>query len=142
MIRVDVFEPADLVGLVLQDGQQELPADRLAQGEFWASHGRAFTGRDARTGQVLLCGGAMQSHPEYATLWSAIGRDAGPAMLALTRKVRIFLGTLPHRRIDALSRVGFVQGGRWLTMLGFAPEATLADYFEDGEAAMLFRKVR
>lgn len=139
MIRVDPFHPFDLIDLPLQASQADLPADRVAFGEQRAACGRSFTIRDAPGGRALFCGGTIVTHANLATLWSVVAADAGPRMMAITRRVRWFVDALPHARVDAMIRGGFAPAARWVEMLGFEKEALLADYYENGDDAMIYR---
>lgn len=142
MIRVDRFRPEDLAAIVVQPGQPELlNADRLALGRAYAAQGRCMTGR-ALDGRILLCGGAIETHANYATIWSALAIDAGPSMLALTRATMRFLAMLDHRRIDTIVAADFIAGRRWVWRLGFEPEGSFGDYFPDGRDAVIYRKRR
>lgn len=142
MIRVDRFRPDDLAAIAVQSGQGELMGvDRLALGRAYAAQGRCLTAR-AGDGRILLCGGAIETHRDYATIWSAVAGDAGPVMLALTRATVRFLDTLPHRRIDSIVAADFIAGRRWVQRMGFAQEACMADYFADGRDAVIYRRKR
>lgn len=136
MIRIDPFEPGDLAAMRVQPAQAGA-RDWLALGRANAERGPALTAR-APDGRVLLCGGAIEVHPGYATLWAVVSADAGPWMTALTRRVRWFVAKLPHRRVDAFVRVGFSPGCRWAEMLGMRCEAALDGVFEDGATAFVY----
>lgn len=138
-MKVSVFRAIDLADIAIQAGQPEFARARFGRAAAFEGP-RALTARDD-AGRVLLCGGAWEMHAGHATLWAAVSRDAGPAMVALTRRVRLFVDRLPHKRLDCVVRVGFAPGARWMAMLGFAPECTMADYFEDGDAAMVYRRI-
>ncbi|MFD1034154.1 hypothetical protein ACFQ15_05765 [Sphingomonas hankookensis] len=142
MIRVDRFRPEDLAAIAVQPGQPELlAADRLALGRAYAAQGRCLTAR-AADGRLLVCGGAIETHGDYATIWSAVSVAAGPAMLALTRATTRFLDTLPYRRVDTIVAADFIPGRRWVRRMGFAQEAVLAEYFPDGRDAVIYRRKR
>lgn len=142
MIRVDRFRAEDLAAIAVQSGQSELAAiDRLALGHAYAARGRCLTAR-AADGRIVLCGGAIETHGDYATIWSAVAADAGPVMLALTRATVRFLDTLSHRRIDTIVAADFIAGRRWVGRMGFAQEARMADYFADGRDAVIYRRKR
>ncbi len=142
MIRVDRFRPEDLATIAVQAGQPELLIDdRLTLGRAYAAQGRCLTAR-TRDGRIVLCGGAIETHGDYATIWSAVSREAGPAMVALTRATVRFLDTLSHRRIDTIVAADFIAARRWVRRMGFAAEASLTDYFPDGRDAVIYRRKR
>lgn len=141
MIRVVAFEPEHLAALKVQSAQAELAvlgeAERWMTGRARKVAGPCFT---AFVGEhIVFCGGAIVTHPELATIWAAFADDAGPAMLAIERRTRRWLATLPHRRIDTMVRVAHSKGNRFVHRLGFRAEASLADYFADGSAALIYR---
>lgn len=138
MIRVDPFDPADVAAMTVQPAQAAAGVDWAALARANHAAGPAFTAR-AADGRVLLCGGAVEVHAGYATLWSVLAADAGPYLLALTRRVRWFVEKLPHARIDAHVRGGHREGRRWMRSLGFAREARLHQAFPDGADAIIFR---
>lgn len=139
MIRVAPFEPEHLAEMTIQPVQAEFPADRIAHGQQVAAFGRSFTVRRKSDGRIMMCGGAMDIHAQHAMLWAALAPDAGPVMLALTRRTRWLIDMLPHRRIDAIARADHRAGCRWLVRLGFDAEAYLRDYFENGSDAVVYR---
>jgi hypothetical protein len=141
MIRVAAFDPRDLQAMTVQEAQPELIDAPVYHARQLAATGRCFTARD-RHGAVLFCGGALETHPRYATMWAALSPHAGSAMLALTRRVRWFAASLPHERVDALVRASHRAAHRWMAMLGFVREAELGVYFADGEDAVIYRLVR
>lgn len=142
MIRIDAFRAADLADIAVQAEQTEMAhTNRMALGAAYRTAGNCLTARDA-AGTILLCGGAVQTHHDYATLWSALSPEAGRHMLAITRATRRFIALLPHRRVDSIVNSGFVAGHRWMQLLGFKREAVLADYFADGRDAVIYRLER
>lgn len=128
---VEVFQPGHLAAMNAQAAQQA-QARAPAEIATLARGGRAFTARAGAGTPPLLCGGAFELHPGYATLWSLVSADAGPHMAALTRRVRHFILTLPHGRIDAMVAPGFAAGAKWMRLLGFAFEARLHAILPDG----------
>lgn len=144
MIRIERFRAEHLLALDVHGQQPELdqvPGERVALAHGYEAAGRCFT--VLRDGAVpIMCAGILETHDDYATMWSALARDAGPAMLAITRRVRWFMATLPHARVDAVVRGRHSAAHRWMAMLGFAAEARLAAYFTDGDDAVIYRRVR
>ena len=142
MIRVDPFDAKDLVSIRVQPGQNELPRDRYGHGVGLAMSGPCFTVRQHVAGAPLFCGGAIETHRQLVTLWSVLAADAGPHLTAITRRVRWFVAKVDARRIDTMVVAGFAPARRWVEMLGFRHDATMAEYFENGEDAMIYRLVR
>jgi hypothetical protein len=138
MIRVDPFDPDDLLSIDVQPAQRAVTTDWHSLGQSHAASGTALTAR-REDGRILLCGGAIQIHRGYATLWSVLAHDAGPAMLGLTRRVRWFLATLPYARIDAVASATHREGCAWLELMGFAREAEIGAAFEGGGDGVIYR---
>lgn len=146
MIRVLPFRPEHLAMLTPQEAQRsQLGGDVVARGAALAATGNCFTAFSAADGVMLMCGGALESHREHATMWSAFA-DVAPSrlreMAAIRQRTRWLIGKLDHKRVDALIRCDHRAGHCWINALGFKPEARLNDYFEDGGDAMIYRLVR
>lgn len=139
MIAVECFQPEDLAEMTVQAVQREVGADPLARGRLFAALGTAFTARPLPGGAPIFCGGVTLAHPDYATMWSAFSEDAGPAMLAITRRTRWFIAKLAHRRIDTMVRSDHRAGHRWVHALGFVAEGRMNDVFEDGGDGVIYR---
>lgn len=92
------------------------------------------------------CVGAAGIRPIWegrATAWMLLGRNAGPAMAAITRKLQFVLATYPARRIELTVRSEFGAGCRLAALLGFDEEAAaMRGFFPDGTAARLFARIR
>ncbi|GGO95039.1 hypothetical protein [Stakelama pacifica] len=142
MITVEVFEAEHLARMEVQAVQAELAGDRWAMAQMLAATGRCFTIRAKADGHILFCGGALQMHAHHATLWSALSPQAADYGKPITRRVLAYIGKLEHRRVDAVVRLYHDAAHRWMAALGFRPESTLGDYFENGEDAMIYRLVR
>lgn len=140
MISVERFIPEDLAEMAVQPVQRELGCDPIARGRALSQGGQCFTVRNGAA--PLFCGGVMVTHVGYATMWSAFALDAGPEMLGITRRTRLFMSRLSYKRIDAMVRGDHRAGHRWVQQLGFAVEARLHDYFEDGGDAVIYRLKR
>ena len=71
------------------------------------------------------CAGIMQLwHGRYVG-WAFFTSDAGPHMLAATRKARQFLAKTTARRIEITVDARFAQGLKWARALGFREETPL-----------------
>lgn len=83
-------------------------------------------------GQVIGCAGVVEQGFGNGTLWGFISQDAGPHFLRLHRIGERLLRLNPLRRIESSTEVDFVQGCRWLELLGFQSEGILRQYGPDG----------
>lgn len=92
-----------------------------------------------------VCVGAAGLRPIWegrAIAWALIGRDAGPALIAITKKLRFMLATWPGNRVEMTVRSNFLPGCRLALALGFRREARLLSFFPDGSNAELFARIR
>lgn len=137
--RVVPFALEHLAALDAQAAQPELGGDRLAIGAQLSATGRCFSLLRLADERPVFCGGVLSTHADYATMWAAFARDAGPAMLAIERRTRRLIAMLPERRIDAAVRADYGPARRWVERLGFFAEAQLGGYFEDGGDAVIYR---
>jgi|SRR5215467_6315403 len=91
------------------------------------------------------CIGAAGLQPIWsgrAAGWMLLGRDAGPIMVAIARRVRFFLAACPVNRIEMTVRESFGEGCRLAALLGFRAEARLLGFFPDGSTAILYARIR
>lgn len=139
-VRVDAFVASDLVALPVQASQARDLTDPWTIGCQWQQAGGHFTIRRAAGGVPLFCGGAFATHAGYATLRSAIAEDAGPYMLAITRRTARFVAMLRYARVDTFVRAEDRAGRRWIEQLGFYAEAEVGAVFPDGGDAVIYRK--
>ena len=93
-------------------------------------------------GACVGAGGLRPIWEGRANAWALIGRDASPALVAITKKLRFVLATWPGRRIEMTVRSNFLPGCRLATLLEFKREARLLGFFPDGSAAELFARIR
>jgi hypothetical protein len=87
------------------------------------------------------CVAAAGIHPIWngrAEAWSLLGSNSGPALVAITKKLRFVLATWPANRIEMTVRESFGPGCRLAALLGFRAEARLPSFFPDGSTAYLF----
>lgn len=90
------------------------------------------------------CVGAAGLRPIWhgrTAAWALLGRHAGPAMVAIARKLRFVLATCPAGRIELTVRSDFAPGCRLASLLDFRAEAVLARFFPDGTDARLFARI-
>lgn len=135
------FASADLAELALQPAQEsELRWFEMREaGKMYEAAGQAFTLR--QRGRVVFCGGAIERHPNYATLWALFGEELDfAAARFLLGRTRSFIAGLPHRRVDALveDRAAAIK---WALRLGLRAEARLEAATLAGEDMIVFRRI-
>lgn len=140
---VTPFRAADLAAIDLQDSQRgETQWRRWPEiGAAWEAAGNAFTWR-ADDGRVLFCGGAIEHHPGYASLWGAFSMHRPRVPVWLTRTVRRFVAELPHRRVDATVSIANERACGWLHLIGLEFDARLAEVGADGSDVLIYRRTR
>jgi hypothetical protein len=63
-------------------------------------------------------------------------------MVAIIKKLRFVLATMPVKRIEMTVQAEFGPGCRLAALLGFEREATLSGFFPDGSTAYLFTRLK
>jgi hypothetical protein len=83
--------------------------------------------------EIVACGGTVQIWPGRHSAWAYLNKKSGEHMLFITRAARDCLAKVKGR-IEMTVRVGFDEGYRWASLLGFYVEQPwLAAYGPDGE---------
>lgn len=94
----------------------------------------------------LRCIAAAGLTPKWegvATAWTILSADAGPHLLAVTKRCRAMLDAAPFRRIEATAACDFPPAGRWLAQLGFELETPRAEgYTPDGQDVAIYKRIR
>lgn len=98
---------------------------------------RQFTVRDA-AGRVIFCGGAMERHANYASLWALFADEKREGLTFLWRRTRRFIEGLPHRRVDALVPAGHLPAQRFAKHVGLVSEACMRAAAPDGGDMLIF----
>lgn len=93
-------------------------------------------------GEVLGIAGLYPQWDNRAIAWALVGAQAGKHFVSITRAVKRMLDVSGYRRIEATVDVGFEQGVRWITMLGFEFEGRLRAYRPDGADMLLYARIR
>lgn len=144
MIHVEPFQPAHVCEIALSEaGRHDMDwHDRRRLHSQFGEAYRGFTFRDGETGRVLFCGGAIERHPQYASLWGLYAEDVTIRQWAwILVRHRRFVEDLPHRRVDAMIEASLPQSRRWAKALGLREEAALIDAAPDGGAMLIYRRI-
>tara|TARA_B100001179_G_scaffold232289_1_gene224681 strand:- start:328 stop:780 length:453 start_codon:yes stop_codon:yes gene_type:complete len=148
MLRVLPFAAADFSSLERRPFTDlELAAqsqDARSLGELYERGGPSFTfwREDGMGKRPILCGGAVESHPGHATVWAALSRDASADILWITKRVRAFVNSLSHRRLDAFVAAANPGAIGWAKLCGFSEEARLQSYYPDGGECVVMVNLR
>jgi hypothetical protein len=78
--------------------------------------GLAWTAED--DGEVLGIAGLAVQWENRATAWALLSANAGRRFIKIHAAVERLLDVAPFRRIEANVDVGFVEGMRWMDLLG------------------------
>jgi hypothetical protein len=94
-----------------------------------------------RDGKLVALGGYTPVWQGRAVAWAYLGRDSGPSMPAITRKVRRTLDdlALEFPRIEAYASRNYGAASRWLVLLGFRREGLLRK-FADGRDYFMYAR--
>ena len=105
----------------------------LAQSEGW-------TAMEGDT--VLACAGLIPVWQGHCNAWALIGSKSGPAMLVLTRAILRLL-KMQTGRIQTVVEADFIEGQRWMDVLGFTRETpgVMRHWYPDGSDAILYSRV-
>lgn len=142
MIHVERFRPEHAEAMAIsQIGARDLEwHDRRKILQAYADGLEGFTVRDG-DGRVLFCGGHVERHPQYATLWAVYAEGIGPRSWGwLLERTRRYILELPHRRVDAMVAPG-TAAGRWAKRCGLRPETTLMAAAPDGGDMLIYRRM-
>lgn len=138
MILARIYQPEDLMKLVLQPRQKQLFLATNEYAEALAKAGPAYS-VFSREGELIACLGLMHQWEGYAKAYAFLGETAGKYMLSLTRSIRAWLDSRDERRIDAAVDNGFPQAYKWCRALGFKYEGPLYRYFGDRDCSQYVR---
>lgn len=134
------YEPAHVIGMQLQK-RQAFALSYLSLGYLSELKRLGPSATALVDGHVIACGGiAVQSFGQ-GTLWAFVAQEAGPHMVRLDRCIRRLIAIPKLRRIEATTEEGFVQGCRWLELLGFQYEGPLRRYGPAGEDHVRYARV-
>ena len=93
-------------------------------------------------GKIIACCGVVRPWTGRACAWALLAKDAGAHFVALHRAAKGYFDLCADRRIEALTDSDFLQGHRWLKMLGFRREGQMQYYTPDGRHVDLYARVK
>lgn len=94
-------------------------------------------------GKVLGSAGLIPVWQGHTHAWALLAADCGPAgMLLLTRAILRML-KMQAGRIQTVVEADFVEGQRWMKVLGFTRETpdVMRKWYPDGSDAILYSRV-
>lgn len=151
MLHVEPFRPHHL--LVMEARSEQ--ARELALGDqplpevatFYANAGPCFTimSRLGLPGyewwEPIMCGGVIVRSPHSASLWGVFSDRARGHGLYVYHRVRNFIRTQEHKRLDAWVAQDNDLALRLVAALGFEREGVMGDFFAPGVDALVYRRV-
>jgi RimJ/RimL family protein N-acetyltransferase len=135
-LRLEHFE-----SLALQDAQSHFEAF-MRQPEYrkaMIESGPAYAGLCA--GRVIAAAGLAHQWPGRAIAWSLLAPDIGHHFIELHRAVKRALEIFTVRRIEAHVDPAFQSAVRWVEMLDFRRECTMAKFTPDGRDCDLYVRI-
>jgi hypothetical protein len=143
-MRIDKFQPSDLLELPPQDAQTCVSLLNLDP-----NYARTLALHDSWTGRVgdrvVGCAGIIPVWQGRYQVWAVLASDIGASgMVVATRIVRRCLSLYPGARIEATVVSDFEPGHRWMDILGFVRETPepMRRYLPDGRDAVLYSRVK
>lgn len=95
-----------------------------------------------RNGAPVCVAGMSEPWPGMAIVWATVGRESGPSMIPIMRRIVRTMQSRTHvRRFQTTVRLDFLQGHRWAAMLGFRPECTMERYDQHGQPHVLYARI-
>lgn len=138
-MKVIAFEPEHALKIKLQSSQYHVGGV-----EYLAALQHAGTALTAiHHGHIIACGGIARTNG-YGTLWGYIAADSLRSFVSLDRVVRRLLASCELQRVEATVVADFINGCRWLELLGFTLETPtpMRKYGLNGEDHFLYAWVR
>ena len=142
-MQIVQYQAEHLFRIDLQQSQKHLEnhiSKELAKGleREYAS----FTGLDGD--KVIACAGIIKLWEGRCMVWSYLADDAGKYMPAIHKATKRMLDVVEFSRIEAVVDEGFVEGHRWIKMLGFELETQepMRKYMPNGNGAYLYARVK
>jgi len=127
------FEPEHAFTFKLQPSQRHVGGVEYL--EALKHHGIALTMIHAD--KIVACGGIVIT-PDTGILWGYVSDDCKRSFVALDRVVRKLLENCKLPRVEATVEPEFINGCRWLSLLGFKLEKPLLHYGPNGETHLQY----
>jgi RimJ/RimL family protein N-acetyltransferase len=141
MNEIVPFEVRHLDTIMLQPAQQQFFSYfDPSYAEALKVSGPCFTA--INNGRVLGCAGLVKQWENRAIAWALLSGNVGKDFIKVHRAVARFLDLCEFRRVEAFVDVNFVQGHRWIEMLGFSPEGYMRQFNPDGGDAMMYARLK
>ena len=136
------WQLGDTERLLLQPAQEYMRSFREFGADFTelSNDGLAWTAED--DGEILGIAGLIVQWENRATAWALVSAGAGKRFVRIHAAVKRFLDVAPFRRIEASVDVGFIEGMRWMEMLGFEYEGLMVAYRPDGADMLLYARIK
>jgi RimJ/RimL family protein N-acetyltransferase len=136
------WQLGDTERLLLQPAQEYMRSFQEFGADFTelSNAGLAWTAED--DGEILGIAGLIVQWENRATAWALVSAGAGKRFVRIHAAVKRFLDVAPFRRIEASVDVGFIEGMRWMEMLGFEYEGLMVAYRPDGADMLLYARIK
>ena len=100
----------------------------------------AYSAINTGTKEAIAIAGVTEYWPGRAEGWALLTTKTPEEFFMFHRAVQRFVAKY-RGRLEYVARKDFVEGRRWATILGFAQESTLHDYYgQDSDAIMYVRR--
>jgi hypothetical protein len=138
---IEPFSPRHLWEIDLQPAQRSWYLYASPEYAESLARGMAYTARVR--GRIVACGGILPVDEDTGHLWCFLAAEAGRHFVRLHRTAQRFLRVAGKRVLVATSEADFVDGCRWLELLGFqrASRSRLPKYGPDGADHICYEKV-
>lgn len=90
-------------------------------------------------GKIAAVGGVWHVWAGRAVVWGFLGKNSGPAMLAMTKRVRAEIDKLDVARLEAYIENSHEAGHTWIRLLGFEPESVMRRFANGRDYTMYVR---
>lgn len=120
-MRLVPFNPVHLAYMDIQDDQsfgKSLLDEKDYQDLLIYGNGRSLL----HNGEVMFCGGVFPMTQTIGRSWAMLSKHSGKCLRFLTRETIKFHMAQPFDRIETPVRRDFLNGHRWVKMLGFKNE--------------------
>jgi hypothetical protein len=136
---IEPFRPEHLWQIDLQPAQRNWHVYGTREYAQSLCEGIAYTGRV--NGRIIACAGLIEIDENSGHMWSFLSVDARRHFVRLHRTAVRFLQVTGKRKLIATSEQYFVDGCRWLELLGFERGRDLPAFGIDGADHYLYEKV-